>query len=81
MNLIETLDQRDVGSRHDDEVVQMDLIETLEKLTGVVKELLDICEEQAKVIEMHDLVSADDALSRRGELESFRDILNKAIGG
>jgi len=81
LNLIETLDQRDVGSRHDDEVVQMDLIETLEKLTGVVKELLDICEEQAKVIEMHDLVSADDALSRRGELESFRDILNKAIGG
>ena len=59
----------------------MDLIETLEKLTGVAKELLDICYEQAKVIEMHDLVSADDALSRRGELESFRDILNKAIGG
>lgn len=59
----------------------MDLIETLDKLTETAENLLDICFEQAKIIEMHDLVSADDALSRRGELESFRDILNKAIGG
>jgi len=58
-----------------------DLIETLDKLTGVAKELLDICEEQAKIIEMHDLVSVDQAIDRRGELESFRQILNKAIGG
>ena len=35
----------------------MDLIETLDKLTGVAKELLDICCEQAKIIEMHDLVN------------------------
>lgn len=57
----------------------MDLIETLEKLTGTAKNLLDICEEQAKIIEMHDLVSVDQAMDRRGELESFKEILNKAI--
>ena len=57
----------------------MDLIEALDKLTEIVKNLLDICEEQAKVIEMHDLVSVDQAMDRRGEIESFRDILNKAI--
>ena len=56
-----------------------DLIETLEKLTETAKELLDICEEQAKIIEMHDLVSVDQAIDRRGELESFKQIL--AIGG
>ena len=56
-----------------------DLIEALDKLTGVAKELLDICEEQAKIIEMHDLVSVDQAMDRRGELESFKEILNKAI--
>lgn len=49
-----------------------DLIETLEKLTETAKELLDICREQAKIIEMHDLVSVDDALRRRGELEKIR---------
>ena len=49
-----------------------DLIETLEKLTETAKELLSICEEQAKIIEMHDLVSVDDALRRRGELEKIR---------
>jgi hypothetical protein len=57
----------------------MDLIETLEKLTETAKNLLDICEEQAKIIEMHDLVSVDQAMDRRGELESFKEILNKAI--
>jgi len=57
----------------------MDLIETLEKLTETAKNLLDICEEQAKIIEMHDLVSVDQAMDRRGELESFKQILNRAI--
>ena len=57
------------------------LIETLDKLTGVAKELLDICREQAKVIEQNDLISVEMAMDRRGELESFRQILNKAIGG
>lgn len=57
----------------------MDLIETLDALTEMAKRLLEICSEQAKIIEQHDLVSVDDALSRRGELESFRDILNKTI--
>lgn len=55
------------------------MIETLDKLTETAKNLLDICEEQAKIIEMHDLVSVDQAMDRRGELESFREILNKAI--
>ena len=58
-----------------------DLIETLEKLTETAKELLDICNQQAKIIEQNDLVCADDALSRRGELESFRQILEKSIRG
>lgn len=53
----------------------MDLIETLEKLTGVAKELLDICEEQAKVIEQNDLISVEMAMDRRGELESFKKAL------
>lgn len=57
----------------------MNLIEALDKLTGVAKELLDICEEQAKIIEMHDLISVDQAMDRRGELESFKEILNKVI--
>ena len=57
-----------------------DLIETLEKLTETAKELLSICEEQAKIIEMHDLVSADDALQRRGELEKCGNIIRKAAG-
>jgi hypothetical protein len=54
----------------------MDLIETLEKLTNTAKELLDLCKEQAKVIEMHDLVSVDQAMDRRGELEKIRGDLN-----
>ena len=54
----------------------MDLIEVLNKLTEISKELLDICEEQAKVIEMHDLVSVDQAMDRRGELEKIRGDLN-----
>lgn len=57
-----------------------DLIETLEKLTETAKELLSICEEQAKIIEMHDLVSTEDALSRRGELEKCGNIIRKAAG-
>lgn len=54
----------------------MDLIETLEKLTNTAKELLDICCEQAKIIEQHDLISADDALQTRGQLEQIRGDLN-----
>ena len=54
----------------------LDLIETLDRLTEISKELLDICEEQAKVIEMHDLVSVDQAMDRRGELEKIRGDLN-----
>ena len=57
----------------------MDVIELIDKLTETSKALLDICCEQAKIIEMHELISADDVLRRRGELESFRDILNKTI--
>ena len=56
-----------------------DLIETLDALTEMAKRLLEICSEQAKIIEQHDLVSVDDAMDRRGELENFRDILNKTI--
>ena len=56
-----------------------DLIETLDALTDMAKKLLEICSEQAKIIEQHDLVSVDDAMDRRGELENFRDILNKTI--
>lgn len=50
----------------------MDIVETLENILNVSKQLLDICGEQAKIIEMHDLVSVDDALRRRGELEKIR---------
>ena len=59
----------------------IDLVETLDRLVSVAKELLTICEEQAKVIEQNNLVSADYALQRRGELESFRQILEKSIIG
>lgn len=59
----------------------MGLIETLEKLTETAKNLLDICCEQAKVIEQNDLISADQTIDRQRELESFRKILSKAIGG
>ena len=55
----------------------MDVIELIDKLTETAKSLLDICCEQARIIEMHDLISADDVLRRRGELESFRQILKK----
>jgi hypothetical protein len=57
----------------------LDIVETLENILNVSKQLLDICGEQAKIIEMNNLISADDVLRRRGELESFRDILNKTI--
>ena len=52
------------------------LIETLDKLTGVAKELLDICREQAEIIEQHDLISVDDALQTRGRLEQLGGDLN-----
>ena len=54
----------------------MDLIETLDRLTNTAKELLDICREQAKIIEQHDLVNVDDALQARGRLEQIRGDLN-----
>lgn len=54
----------------------MDLIEALDRLTEVSKELLDICREQAKIIEQHDLISADDALQARGRLEQIRGEVN-----
>lgn len=54
----------------------MDLVETLEKLTEISKELLDICCEQAKIIEQHDLISVDDALQARGRLEQLGGDLN-----
>lgn len=59
----------------------IDLVETLDRLIGVAKDLLTICEEQAKVIEQNELLSADYAIQRRGELESFRQILEKSIRG
>jgi len=52
------------------------LIEVLDRLTEVSKELLDICREQAKIIEQHDLISADDTLQARGRLEKIRGDLN-----
>lgn len=54
----------------------MDLIEVLDRLTEVSKELLDICRERAKIIEQHDLISADDALQARGRLEQIRGEVN-----
>lgn len=54
----------------------MDLIEVLDRLTEVSKELLDICREQAEIIEQHDLISADDALQARGRLEQIRGEVN-----
>lgn len=54
----------------------MDMIETLDKLTDTTKELLDICREQAEIIEMHDLISVDDALQTRGRLEQLGGDLN-----
>lgn len=54
----------------------MDLIETLDRLTNTAKELLDLCKEQAEIIEALDLVSVDDALETRGRLEKCeRDII------
>ena len=41
-------------------------IELIEKLIEGYKELLDICKHQALLIEQHDLISIDDALSTRG---------------
>lgn len=54
----------------------MDMIETLDKLTDTTKELLDICREQAEIIEQHDLISVDDALQTRGRLEQLGGDLN-----
>ena len=54
----------------------MDLIEALDRLTNTAKELLDICREQAKIIEQHDLISVDDALQARGRLEQLGGDLN-----
>ena len=54
----------------------LDLIETLDRLTNTAKELLDICREQAKIIEQHDLISVDDALQTRGRLEQLGGDLN-----
>ena len=47
----------------------MDLIETLEKLTDTAKELLSICEEQAKIIEMAGLEC------RREKTEEFEKVI------
>lgn len=53
-----------------------DLIEVLDRLTNTAKELLDLCKEQAEIIEALDLVSVDDALEARGRLEKCeRDII------
>jgi len=54
----------------------MPLIELLDRLTDIAKELLDICREQAKIIEQHDLISVDDALQTRGRLEQLGGDLN-----
>lgn len=54
----------------------MPLIELLDRLTDIARELLDICCEQAKIIEQHDLISVDDALQTRGRLEQIRGDLN-----
>ena len=54
----------------------MPLIELLDRLTDIAKELFDICCEQAKIIEQHDLISVDDALQTRGRLEQIRGDLN-----
>lgn len=50
-----------------------DLIETLDRLTNTAKELLDICEEQAKVIEMAGLKC------RREEIEEFEKMLKGEV--
>lgn len=47
----------------------MDLIETLDRLTGVAKELLDICREQAEIIEMAGLEC------RREKTEEFEKVI------
>lgn len=51
----------------------MDLIEALEKLTDIAKGLLDICNEQAKVIEMAGL------RCRRKEIEEFEKMLKGEV--
>jgi len=88
MDLIEALDQRDVGSMSGILKARinmtarwrggrMDLVETLEKLTETTKELLDLCKEQAEIIEALDLVSVDDALETRGLLTKSEQVLGK----
>lgn len=47
----------------------MDLIETLDELINITKGLLEICNEQAKVIEMAGLIC------RREEIEEFEKAL------
>ena len=51
-------------------------IELFEKLIEGYKELLDICKHQALLIEQHDLISIDDALSTRGQLIKLEDNIN-----
>ena len=55
----------------------MDLVETLEKLTEISKELLDLCKEQAEIIEALGLVSVDSALETRGLLIKSEQTLYK----
>lgn len=62
-------------------VIISDLIETLDSLTGIAKRLLDICCEQAQIIEEHGIVSREYSEKNRGEMESFKEILKKAAGG
>lgn len=59
----------------------MGLIETLDNLTGIAQRLLDICCEQAKIIEEHGIVSREYSEKNREEMESFKEILKKAAGG
>ena len=51
-------------------------IELFEILIEGYKELLDICKRQALLIEQHDLISIDDALSTRGQLNKSEDDFN-----
>ena len=62
-------------------VMLMDLIEIIDELVSVSKRLLDICCEQAKIIEEHGIVSREYSEKNRGEMESFKEILKKAAGG
>lgn len=50
----------------------MDVIELIDKLTETSKALLDLCKEQAKIIEMHELLSAGDTHELRDEIEKLK---------